>query len=289
MNKICITGSAGFIASHVSEALKYKGIQVIGLQRHSITGGYQYALPNIIYFGDLRDKELVEKAIQGSEGVIHLAGILGTQETVKNPYPSVEVNIFGTLNVLEACKIWDIPMVYISVGNYWMNNSYSITNSCAERFVLMYSKENGVKGNVVRGLNAFGERQRTYPIRKMMPSFILRALKDEPIEIYGSGEQKMDFVYVKDVAGVLIDVLMNQTESFGNIFEAGLGYGLSVNELAQKVIHYSGSKSEIIHVAMRPGEEPNSEVIAQNPYPYNYTNLDEALQKTIEWYRNYRD
>lgn len=280
MKTICVTGSGGFIASHTIEALQKRGYGTIGIQRH--IGAEQFA--DIIYLGDLKDKEVVEKAIRSATGVIHLASILGTQETVKNPYPSVEVNILGTLNVLEACRIGNVPMVYIAVGNHWMNNSYSITKTCGERFCLMYANEHGVKVNVVRGLNAFGERQKAYPIRKMLPSFITRAIKNETIQIYGDGEQEMDFVYVKDVAGVLIKVLRTEL-TYGNIFEAGLGFGHTVNVLAEKIIQYAGSSSDIEHLPMRPGEEAHSIVIAENPYPYDYTDLDGALRKTVEWYQ----
>lgn len=282
--KYLITGSGGFIASHVLETLRDRRIESIGLERHI---NHLEVQPDQLYFGDMRDKSLVEKVVSMSDGVINLAGILGTQETIDNPYPSVETNILGALNVFEACKIWKKPLVQISVGNHWMNNSYSITKLCAERFAQMYAKEHGVKVNIVRALNAFGERQKFAPVRKMMPYFITQALKNEDIGIYGDGLQEMDFIYVKDVAAILLEVLDNTRRGEykpGQVFEAGNGEAPTVNEWAQKVIKLTGSTSKIVHNPMRPGEPANSRVISENPYPFITTKIDEALKKTIQWY-----
>lgn len=283
--KIAITGSQGFLGQHAIEVARELGHEVVGLTRHEDFLNSEIQ-PDVAYYGDITDKEYVEKAISQVQGVINLAGILGTQETVDNPYPSVYTNIVGALNVLEAVRRYKIPVVQIAVGNHFMNNSYSITKTTAERFTLMYANEHGVKGNVVRALNAFGERQKFYPVRKMMPYFIHQALNNEDIQIYGSGEQVMDFVYVKDVAHILIEVLTSN--SFGNVFEAGLGHGLTVNQWAEAVIDLSHSKSRITHLPMRPGEPEKSKVVAENPYNFAYTDAQEALNQTITWYRNDR-
>ena len=285
---IFVSGSNGFIASHLIEVLREQGHKVTGLERHTgnTLEGMERPKPDIEYLGDLRDKEIVYKAISKCDAVINLAGILGTQETVNNPYPSVEVNILGALNVLEACREYKLPMVQIAVGNHWMNNSYSITKTTAERFTLMYVEEHGVQANIVRALNAFGERQAWHPVRKMMPFFITQALQDKDIEVYGDGSQVMDFVYVKDVARVLLKALENaKNGDVGNIYEAGSGLSVTVKDWAQKVIDYSGSKSQIKHLPMRPGETPGSVVLSENPYPIEYQDLDDKLQQTIDWYR----
>lgn len=286
MKKILITGSNGFLASHTIEAARKKGFKVVGIARHTgnILDGKEEIKPDILYLGDIRDKNFVEKAVSICDGVINLAGILGTQETINNPYQSVEVNITGALNVFEAVKQYKIPCVQIAVGNYWMNNSYSITKSTAERFALMYAKEHKCKINVVRALNTFGERQKWYPVRKMMPTFIVSALQNKPIEIYGDGSQIMDFVYVKDVAEILIETLFNN--NYGNLYEAGTGKKINVKQWAEKIIKYSHSKSKIVHLPMRPGEPEKSVVAAVEPYPFKYTDVDKALKQVIRWYKN---
>jgi len=281
MKKILVTGCYGFLAGHLIQVLKEKKYEVVGLARHIPHNHVPY--PDYVYLGDMRDKELVEKAVSSSDGVIHIAGILGTQETVNNPYPSVEVNVMGALNVLEACRIWKIPVVQIAVGNHWEQNSYSITKTCAERFAIMYAREHGVRVNIVRALNAYGERQKAKPVRKIIASFITRALNNEPIQIYGDGEQLMDMVHVRDVASVLLKVLENET-TYGNVYEAGTGTALTVNEIAQTIINACGSTSALEHLPMRPGESVHAVVKAENPYPHNYIPFKEGIQKTIRWY-----
>ena len=280
--KILVTGCFGFLAGHLIEELHERGYQVVGLARH-MGEVKEIVKPDILYIGDLRDKEFVEKAVSSSDGVINIGGILGTQETVNNPYPSVEVNIMGALNVLEACRIWKLPMVQIAVGNHYEENSYSITKTTAERFTRMYAREHGLQANIVRALNAFGPRQKAKPVRKIIPSFITRALANEPIQIYGDGEQLMDMIYVKDVANILINVLENE-KTYGNTFEAGTGIGLSVKSIAEKIIEFSGSKSKIEFLPMRPGETPNAKVIAENPYPFDYSTFEKSLKLTINSY-----
>jgi UDP-glucose 4-epimerase len=91
-------------------------------------------------------------------------------------------------------------------------------------------------------------------------------------------------VYVGDVADILIEV--GELESYGNVYEAGTGIGLSVKSIAEKVLEISGSVSELKFVPMRQGENDHSKVIAKNPYPYDYTDFNSALERTIEWYRD---
>lgn len=295
MKKVLVTGSLGFIASHVIEELHNQGYYVIGLERHF--GGRHGATmmrsaganhePDDVYIGDIRDRNLVDRAVSASDGVINLAGILGSQETVKNPFPSVETNIFGALNCLEAATIWNVPMVQIAVGNHWEENSYSISKTTAERLSRMYARERGTKVNVVRGLNAYGERQKAYPVRKIIPSFIQRALNGEDIEIYGDGKQRMDMIYVKDVASILIEVLFSP--EWGRTYEAGTGKAPTVNTIANLVLKATESSSRLVHLPMRPGEQPHAEVIAREPYPYDYQQFEPAIYPVVQWYKDNRE
>jgi UDP-glucose 4-epimerase len=116
------------------------------------------------------------------DGIIHLAACLGTQETIQNPRPAAETNVQGGLNFLEAIAQYDIPGVYIGVGNHWMNNTYSISKTTVERFAAMFNKERGTRCNIVRLVNAYGPYQSVAPpfgpakVRKITPAFVCRAL-----------------------------------------------------------------------------------------------------------------
>lgn len=289
MKQILVTGAGGFLAGHTIEELHDRGYKVIGLTRHmSTANAVGNHTPDTLYFGDMKDREVVEKAVNMADGVINLAGILGTQETITNPFPSVEVNIFGALYVLEACKTWNKPLIQIAVGNHFMDNSYSITKTTAERFVKMYAREHGVRANVVRALNAYGPRQKDRPIRKIVASFVTRALAGEPIQIYGDGQQEMDMVYVRDIAHILVDKLEALDKPYcpvGQVYEAGTGIAPTVNEIARTIIRLSQSKSKIEYLPMRPGEPAHSTVIARDPVKHDYTSLEDGLAQTIDWYR----
>jgi len=318
MYKIAVVGSNSFIAGYVIEELHNRGHKVVGLQRHLPFGKANH-YPDEVYLGDITNHEVVERVVSICDYTINLAGILGTSETVSNPRPAVEVNILGTLNVLNACRIWDKPFVQIAVGNHWMNNTYSITRTTAERFTLMYAKEHGVKANVVRALNSYGPRQTFQSYKKMMPQFILNALHNKPLPVYGDGEQLMDFIYASDLAEFLVDTLLEPKETslkvlnkidlgnqekqvkqelnynfvggrlecpiYGNVYQCGEGFGLPVKELAQKIIDLSNSKSTIEFKPMRQGEPLGAKIVANYQSPTYKIGINEGIKKTIEYYK----
>lgn len=285
--KVLVTGSSGFIASHVIENLQEKGHEVVGLDHH------QHDFES--FYGDVRDPTIVDEAVARVDGVIHLAAVLGTQETINNPLPSVETNIIGSLNVFQACKNHNKKCVYIAVGNHWMNNPYSITKTTAERFALMFNKEFGTKIAVVRGLNAYGPRQKAKPVRKIIPNFILPALRDEEIIIYGDGKQIMDMIYVKDIAEILVRALLREHNVYNDIFEAGSGVETSVKEIAETIIKLVG-KGKLKYVPMRPGE-PEHSIVVGDPetlqpldfFTFTFTKLEDGLKETIKYYEEIKD
>jgi len=288
--KILITGASGFIGSHVIEEALKRGLIPVCFDRHV---HHVYPKGCEVILGDIRDVEAVSVAVQKVDYAINLAGILGTQETIDNPIPSVMTNIIGALNFLNACrptKFHQVRGVQIGVGNYWMNNSYSITKFTAEKFCLMYNKEHGTKVAIVRGLNAYGERQKHKPVRKIIPNFIVRALNNVDIEIYGDGEQIMDMIYVKDLARILIDACVKKHEVYDRVFEAGTGRKTTVNWIAKQVIKACKSKSKIVHLPMRPGE-PEKAVVLANPKTlkplgnYRFTPFEKGIQITVNWYK----
>ena len=135
MKHVLVTGGNGFIGGYVVEELIKLGYRASILDRH--VGVYERPYGGELYFGDIKDATLVDEAIGHSDAVIHLAGVLGTQETIADPRPAAETNILGGLNVVTAAAKYDVPLVNIAVGNWWMDNTYSITKNAIERFVKM--------------------------------------------------------------------------------------------------------------------------------------------------------
>ena len=160
MKNVLVFGGHGFIGSHTVEKLRNHGIKVTIFDYKSQNFNGKHGNN---FLGNILDIESVIESVGLHDGIIHLAGLLGTQETINQPLSIVETNVKGSLNIFEACKIHKKKAVILSVGNYWMNNPYAISKSTAERFALMYNKEFSTKIAVVRGYNIYGPRQKTQP------------------------------------------------------------------------------------------------------------------------------
>lgn len=284
---IIVTGGSGFIGRYTVGRLMAQGIQ---------TTIYDIVPPkfkcDFFIEGSMIETKKLESAIAGTDAVMHLAGVLGTSETINDPIMPTKANVMGSLTLFEFCRRLNKRCCYICVGNHFMLNTYSISKTCAERFALMYNIEHGMKIAVIRGLNAYGPYQKHKPIRKVIPNFCLPALRNETITIYGSGEQIMDFIYVDDLADILCRALLSEHKVYDHVIEAGSGKKTTINFIAEKIIELSGSSSKIEHVDMRPGEISNSVVVADiktlRPLKYkvtDFTPLEDGLKRTIDFYR----
>lgn len=311
--KIGITGGAGFIGGYVVDCALSRGHDVVVFDsRGRLPGNMTIDFSHIeTRLGDVRDATAMAELAAHTDGIIHLAACLGTQETISNPRPAAETNIVGGLNFLEACTQYDIPGVYIGVGNHWMENTYSITKTTVERFVRMFNADRRPKGdpslssrfNVVRLVNAYGPRQSVAPpygpakVRKITPSFIARALTGAPIEIYGDGSQVSDMVHVSDGALALVKAL--ESAEFGDVFnrpvEVGSADPVDVLTVARVVRRearqLTGNHSEIKFLDMRPGETVGTPVTADvdtltqvGMDPSELVSLDDGIRETVRWY-----
>lgn len=267
---IVVTGGSGFIGTAVMAELDRRGWK-----------GSTFDHPDSIL-----DMEALSEAIGGATAVINLAGRLGTSETFGVERDTARVNIIGALNVADVCRTFDVPMVQIGTGHKGQPNPYAITKGCAED-LLLGRAQTGQAINVVRAYHAYGPGQKAFPphgksaVRKIIPSFVCRALSGMPVEVTGSGAQLIDLVHVDEVARILVDA----TEGpWGTVLEAGTGHPLSVLETAETVIKLTRSTSTIEHLPLRPGEPEDAHVVAEHPlsekrFPY-------GMGETIAYYRN---
>lgn len=285
MKNILIIGGSGFIGRNVAELLSELGVDYTVLDRVVPSFECKYVL------GDIRNYQFLKEEILKHDGVINLAGILGTTETINTPEFCFSSNITGALNVYEVLKEHNIKCIQISVGNFWMNNPYSITKNTAEKIALYYNSNFNTDIRIVRALNAYGPHQSHYPVRKLIPNLILPALKNEEIIIFGNGNQEMDMIYVKDLAKILFFILSKDEVNTNLVYEAGMGLAPTVNEICNMVLNLTLSKSKIKHIEMRKGEDPNSTVIG-NPKTIqslgydieSLTDLEVGLKDTITYY-----
>lgn len=299
---VVVTGAHGFIGRYVVEELLRRGDHVVAFDHHQHALGRGWPEGVEVFLGDVMDPVAVTESIAHATGFIHLAACLGTQETIDNPLPAAQTNIVGGLNVLGAAAQYDVPGVYICVGNWWMNNTYSISKTAVERFVHMFNKERGTRVNNVRCVNAYGPRQvvaKPYgpgQVRKITPAFVCRALSGQPIEIYGDGEQVSDMVYVEDVARTLVHALAiaDREGPLDYVIEAGPQESKTVNEVATAIgeesRRYTGHGYELVHLPMRPGEVPGDVVsadtstLARAGVDWEFVSLEDGMERTVKWF-----
>lgn len=296
--KIGVTGGAGFIGSHVIDELVSRGHQPVIFDH---LGRSAHGHP--VLMGDVRDEIATAELAAHVDGIIHLAACLGTQETILNPRPAARTNVEGGLNFLEAIAQYNIPGVYIGVGNHWMNNTYSISKTTVERFVAMFNKERDTRCNVVRLVNAYGPRQSVAPpfgpakVRKVTPAFVCRVLTGQPIEIYGDGEQVSDMVHVTDGAKALVSALEKAADGvvLERVVECGPAEHHTVNEVARFVIKAAVDlgygEVPLVHLPMRPGEIPGASVTADTTTlplvgmdPSRLVPLSDGIADVVAWY-----
>lgn len=308
MTTIGVTGGSGFIGSYVTKQLLSQGYKVLVLDHRGASNSVMEHPNQERILGDVRDSTIVTEFAAHVDGIIHLAAVLGTQETIQNPKPSAEVNILGSLNVFEAAVQYDIPVVYAGVGNHWMREhgagTYTITKTAVEDLSKMFNKFRGARINVVRPVNAYGPGQSiaapygSSKVRKIMPSFVCRALLGDDIEVYGGGTQTSDCVYVEDVANVFVKSMQSLLggDFPGQTVEVGPTTSHTVAEIAAMVrdaaTELTGKVSNIVSLPMRPGEVPNATVSADahsvekfgiDP-DKDYMYLKFGIDVTVQWY-----
>jgi len=266
-----ITGGAGFIGSHLAERLIARGDEVVILDNLS-TGSDKnlVAIASKIKFesGDILDKPLIEKLVSESDYVVHLAAALGVFNIVNKPLESLTTNLKGSEIVLEACDKYKKPVLLASTSEIYGKNdkvplneeddriighplksrwSYSEAKAVDESLAYFYYLENKLPIRIVRFFNTVGPRQVGH-YGMVVPRFVSAALKNEPLSVYGSGDQIRCFCHVADaVRGLLL--VMDSDQAVGQVFNIGNSEQISIMALAQKVIAVTGSKSKIEKIA----------------------------------------
>jgi len=295
--KVLVTGGTGFIGRHLIRKLVEQHYEVISLDKKS-DHVLENEIPKIKYFQfDLsytspQDGDgFLDEILKEVDVVFHLAGLLGTTELFHKIREAERVNVLGTLNLLEAMRRNGVTrIIFTSKPNMWKHNVYTITKENCERYLDMYREVFGFQVVVTRPFNVYGPEEPLSEYRKAIPYFIIAALRNEPLEIFGDGEQTMDVIYVEDVVEALIRCMRTMPQT---VIEIGNGKPQRVVSLAQKIITMTGSKSEIVHLPMRKGEPLRSYICADISNMKRFlhfepqTDLEEGLERTINWYKEH--
>ncbi len=284
-----ITGGSGFLGRAFSRYLISEGYMVRTLD----TCAPQNRKCIQHFQGDIRNISDVRAAVKGTNLVFHLAGLLGTTELINRTIDAVNVNILGTLNILESCREFGVEKLFFPTKpNTWLN-TYSITKECGEKFVQMYSEQFGLNVKILRWLNAYGPGQHTHPIRKAVPVMIMQALHGRDIEIWGTGEQPVDLIFTEDLARISVEYTLLEKPD-PTIRDTGLSTRMTVNEMAEFIKQLTRSTSKIVHLPMRPGEKQEIPVEMLAPEPASsvlhiqkeaMTDLHTGMKHTIDYYR----
>ena len=317
--KILITGGAGFIGSHFAELSLASGHEVFVIDDLS-TGSIEnieHLKPNPhfhYYLDTITNRQLLRELVDKCDVVVHLAAAVGVQLIVESPVNTIETNIYGTELVLQFANLKKKRVLLASTSEVYGKSakerfsedddlvmgattkgrwSYACSKAIDEFLALAYWKERKLPVTVVRLFNTIGPRQ-TGRYGMVVPRFVRAALRNEPIHVYGTGQQTRCFTNVADVVHAL-SLLLQTERSVGEIFNIGGTEQISIDALAQKIKQMTNSQSEIAHV---PYEEAYAEgfedMLRRMPDVSKLqryigfipaTTLDAMLQDVIHWVR----
>lgn len=226
-------------------------------------------------------------ALEGSDVVVHLAGMLGTSELFDTPESAVHANVIGALRVLEWCKAHDAGYVGITMPPVFPS-VYTATKVCADRLATAYHQAYGMRVSHVRAFNAYGPHQAYGPghPQKIVPTFARAAWENRPLPVWGTGDQTMDLVHADDVGRMLVEATQHGDDV---TFDAGTGTAVTVNDLAKFVLGYTNSTGGVECLPMRKGENPTRIVAVGDGWDRIDWKPEHdwgRIARTLDWYRN---
>jgi len=295
--KVLVTGGSGFIGSHVVDKLRVKGIEV---------RVFDMVLPTFrkdieFYQGSLLDFEALRMAMSGIEAVFHLAAIADVKDVFEDPHYSEAINVRGTINLLEAARksklkrviYGSTTWVYSEVTEQYVDEQtplrppahlYTATKIASEYYCQSYSKLYNVPVTILRYGIPYGPRARDGAV---VPIFVQKALRGEPLTIAGDGSQFRKFVYVEDLAEG--NVLALKTVAQNKIYNLDGTEKVTIKQIAETVQKVVGNV-KIEYVPARPGDFGGKEVasqLAKNELGWEpKVSFEEGVRRYVEWYKD---
>jgi len=305
--RVLVTGGAGFIGSHVSEAYLAEGWEVTALddlssgRRENVAEGAEFVEM------DIRSPELPELLRRRRFDVVnHHAAQIDVRASVASPRDDASINVDGLLNVLEACRRSAVErVVYVSSGGVVYGepddlpiaearakapvSPYGVTKLTGELYLDYYRIVQGMRSVSLRYSNVYGPRQNPHGEAGVVAIFSRRAIQGRPLIVYGEGEQTRDYVYVKDVARANLVASTLELEDVGTLddfaFNVGTGIETSVNDLVGRIIEISGH-AEVERQEARAGELLRSALDVRKLKSTGWSpecSLTEGLSETYAW------
>ena len=308
MAKTLVTGGAGFIGSHIAEALVERGDEVRVLDDLS-TGKLQNLAgfrERIEFFkGDIRDRGTCRRAMEGVETVFHEAALSSVPKSVADPILNDEVNVRGTLNVLLAARDAGVGSLVLASSSAVYGDDraaskvegregkplspYGVSKLVGEKYGQVFHALYGLNAVALRYFNVFGPRQDpASEYAAVIPAFITRMLRGERPTVYGDGEQSRDFIYVGDVVRANLAAAVSGVAS-GEAVNVACGAGTTINALVEALNGVLGTSLEARHAAPRAGDALRSTAdISKARRLMGYgpsVSFSEGLRRTVAWYQ----
>jgi len=296
--RILVTGGAGFIGSHIVEHFQNEAevcvLDDLRTGRLSNLKGLKYEFIE----GSVTDRQLVCKVMQGVDYVFHLAALISVPESMEKPVECVEINTIGTLIVLQEAASAGVKKLCLSssAAIYGDNptvpktetmvpepkSPYAVTKLDGEYYCRMFQTEGKLRTASLRYFNVFGPRQDPAgQYAAAVPIFIDHALKNDPITVFGDGEQTRDFVYVKDVVAANVHLALDRDSC--DVYNVARGR-MTINALAATIVDITGSQSSVSYAAERAGDVRHSQADVGRLKGAGFTagtELDSGLRQTI--------
>ncbi|MFK7774276.1 MAG: NAD-dependent epimerase/dehydratase family protein [Saprospiraceae bacterium] len=256
--KVLITGGAGFIGSHLVDALLGQNWEVSVLDNCSAGDKIcPLALKNIQFIkGDVRDLNLVLRAAENCDAIIHLAAVVGVDAVIARQTETIETETIGTQNIVKAAKLNRVKkIIYSSSSAVYgkvrdrfnreddsldLVNAYAVAKRLNEQYLGSLTLEEGISTNCLRFFNVYGGRQDS---RMVVPRFFEQAINNQPIEVFGDGNQTRDFTHIDDVVEAITTLL--SSHSVNGVFNISRGIETTIQELAELIKKVTNSDSKI--------------------------------------------
>jgi UDP-glucose 4-epimerase len=279
--RVLITGGAGFIGSHLADALIARGDQVIALDNFSTgsTANIKHITKNLeIIDGDIRNTDLINETTKDVDLVLHMAAALGVNTILESPLESISTNIAGSEVVLNAAANHKKRILIASTSEIYGKNpkqplnetddrvvgspqkirwSYSDAKAIEEAMAFSLNQDKGLKVTTARLFNTVGPRQ-SAQYGMVVPRFVKAALSNEPINIYGDGTQSRVFCHVQDAIEALL-ALVATDKTINEVYNVGGTGEITIKQLAETIIKQTNSKSTIEYIPYEKAYAPGFE------------------------------
>ncbi len=308
--KYLITGGAGFIGSNLVEELLRRGHEVRVLDNFS-TGNRANLEPFKdrieIFEGDLRSYHIVRQAVEGVDFILHQGALPSVPRSIQDPITSNEVNVTGTLNILDAAVAAGVKRVVFASSSSIYGDSptlpkredmipnplspYAVSKLAGEKYCQVFARIYGLHTVALRYFNVFGPRQNPdSQYSAVIPKFIKAILTDQQPVIYGDGEQSRDFTYIANV--VEANILATEVDSpAGEVYNCAVHQRITLNELVTTINRIVGKNIPPVYADPRPGDVKHSfadiSKIQQQMGYQPKIKFEEGLRLTIEWFRKH--